>query len=960
MASLLNPGTRGLPMATVLMVDDHPVHRDLMVTLLSSRGHAVLEACDGGQALLIARAQHPDLVVTDLIMPVMDGYELVRELRADPDLAATRVIFCTAGYLRDELAPMAAALGVQHIADKTAEPRSLLAAAEQALAEAAACPAGTLAEGGHEDYLRVLTGKLAAKVRELQAAEIRAAPVPGELQARLHAERAEVRFRGLLEAAPDAVVCADTDGQIVLVNAQTERLFGYRRDELIGQPVEILVPDATKASHPAFRAGYVAEPQPRPMGRGLELLARHRGGSTFPCEISLSTIDTGEGLLVMAAVRDVSRQREATATAARLASIIQSSHDAVIGESLDRVITSWNPGAERLYGYSAAEMIGRPIEVLIPVARRAAEQDIQDTISRGDRVETYQTERLRKDGSLIGVSIMLSPITVASGTITGVSRVSRDISAQQRADGRFRGLLEAAPDAMVCVAADGRIALVNAQTERLFGYRRDELIGQLVDILVPDAVQAGHPAHRTAYLADPRPRQMGAGLELSGRRRDGSTFPAEISLSAIDTDEGILVSAAVRDVSDRLELEAERERLKTQTERDRLERQLLQSQRLESLGQLAGGVAHDFNNLLAVILNYAEFVSEEVAKAPQEEWRAVREDVGQIEQAAQRAAGLTRQLLAFARRDVVQPRALNLNRAIEGVQQLLVRTLGEHVELSTGLAAELGPVLADPGQIEQVLVNLAVNARDAMPAGGRLMITTARTNVDADYAASRVGLRPGMYACLKVSDTGTGMPKNAIDRAFEPFYTTKAKGEGTGLGLATVYGIITQADGYVQIYSEPGLGTTFTILLPETSQPSPPTSPAPREMMTQAHDGAGETVLVVEDEAAMREVTCRILVRNGYRVITAVNGLDAIEVATSHPDPIDLLVTDVIMPQMLGKESADRIRARYPAVKVLFMSGYTQGVLDTKGVLEADVNLIEKPFTEASLLAKLSEIMSGR
>jgi len=195
----------------------------------------------------------------------------------------------------------------------------------------------------------------------------------------------------------------------------------------------------------------------------------------------------------MAAVRDVSRQREATATAARLASIIQSSHDAVIGESLDRVITSWNPGAERLYGYSAAEMIGRPIEVLIPVARRAAEQDIQDTISRGDRVETYQTERLRKDGSLIGVSIMLSPITDASGTITGVSRVSRDISAQQRADGRFRGLLEAAPDAMVCVAADGRIALVNAQTERLFGYRRDELIGQLVDILVPDAVQAGIP-----------------------------------------------------------------------------------------------------------------------------------------------------------------------------------------------------------------------------------------------------------------------------------------------------------------------------------------------------------------------------------------------------------------------------------------------------------------------------------
>jgi hypothetical protein len=520
------------------------------------------------------------------------------------------------------------------------------------------------------------------------------------------------------------------------------------------------------------------------------------------------------------------------------------------------------------------------------------------------------------------------------------------------ADHLFVGLLEGAPDAMVCVAGDGRITLVNAQAERLFGYPRAELVGQPVEVLVPDAARAAHPGHRRRYVADPKPRPMGAKSQLSGRRRDGSTFPAEISLSALETGDGILVTAAVRDVTEQLELRAERERLRRQADRDRLEAQLQQSQRLESLGQLAGGVAHDFNNLLAVISNYAEFISEEAAKGPgQANLLTVREDVQQIQRAAERAAELTHQLLAFARRDVAQPRPLNLNEVITDVKQLLKRTLGEHVVLKTDLVPELCPVLMDPGQLEQVLVSLAVNARDAMPGGGTLSVTTGVRDIGP---AAVAGLEPGRYARMEISDTGIGMAKEVLDRIFEPFFTTKPKGCGTGLGLATVYGIITRARGHLEVRSEPGAGATFTILLPATGRDVVAGSG------TRADPGAGgETVLVVEDEPAMLEVTRRILSRNGYQVLAASNGREAIEVAAGHPERIDVLLSDVVMPGMPGKDAAERIAAIRPEVKVLFMSGYTHGLLDTHGVMTPGVNLIEKPFTEKSLLAKLRQVIAA-
>ena len=638
---------------------------------------------------------------------------------------------------------------------------------------------------------------------------------------------------GLLEAAPDAIVAVRVDGRIAVVNAAAERLFGYARDEMVGQQVEMLVPDAVRGLHPGHRSGYLSDPRPRPMGAGMELAARRKDGVEFPAEISLSAIDTDEGLLATAAIRDV---------------------------------TDW-----------------------------------------------------------------------------------------KKAEAKFRGLLEAAPDAIVGVDPDGRIALVNAQAERLFGYPRAELEGQPVEILVPHGVRGQHPAHRSRYFADPRQRPMGAGMQLAARRKDGTEFPAEISLSALDTEDGMLVSAAIRDVTDRIEAQAERERLKTQAERERLVGQLHQSQRLESLGQLAGGVAHDFNNLLGAILNYAAFVEEEVAAAgrPGQDWAAVGRDVEQIRRAAERATNLTHQLLAFGRREIVQPQVLTLNAIVVEVEQLLRRSLGEHIELTTTLAPSLWPVLADPGQLEQVLVNLAVNARDAMPGGGTLTIDTANVDVDDDYVNTRHGLKTGRHVRLRVSDTGTGIPKHVLARVFEPFFTTKPKGEGTGLGLATVYGIITQADGYAELYSEPGLGTTFTALLPVTDRTPTQTQPA----APTRHARGGETVLVVEDEDAMREVTRRILARNGYHVITAADGAGAVDLAARLEGDIHLLITDVIMPQMLGKEVADRIHATRPGIRTLFMSGYAHPVLANQGTLDPGVTLLEKPFTESGLLTKIKEVL---
>jgi two-component system cell cycle sensor histidine kinase/response regulator CckA len=518
--------------------------------------------------------------------------------------------------------------------------------------------------------------------------------------------------------------------------------------------------------------------------------------------------------------------------AAWLAAIVESSDDAMTGKTLDGVITSWNSAAERLYGYRAAEILGRNVSVLIPPDRPAELGPILERVANGGHVEKYETQRLRKDGTIVDVSITISPIRDATNTIVGASTVARDISDRNRA--------------------------------------------------------------ATELLA--------------------------------------------------------------------LQDRLNQAQRLESLGQLAGGIAHDFNNLLAGMMNYAALASDGLEKltmrlglGEDEEAATLCQDLAEITVVATRAAQLTRQLLIFSRREVPRAEVIDLNAIVTDMEKLLGQALGEAIELVTDLAPDLPRTNVDRGQIEQVLMNLVVNARDAMPRGGRLRIETAGCEAEGDWARQQ-GDRAASCVCLMVSDTGCGMAPDVRARAFDPFFTTKAKGEGSGLGLATVYGIVTQAGGGVVVRSEPGLGTTIRVELPTTEAVA---GPAQEVLPGKPTTSLGETILLVEDEDIVREPTMRILARNGYTVLSASNAGEALKVAHEHTGTISLLLTDVVMPGRSGKDLAAELSRLRPGTRVLYMSGYNQEVVIHEDATDGGLNLIEKPFIAVDLLRAIRQVLDS-
>lgn len=511
-------------------------------------------------------------------------------------------------------------------------------------------------------------------------------------------------------------------------------------------------------------------------------------------------------------------------------------------------------------------------------------------------------------------------------------------------------LLDLLPDPVLGLDRDRRIVHWNAAAEQLYGYARAEALSRTGPELL--RMRFAMPLAEILELVTDTGEWSGDAVLIT---KDGRELTVESHWSARYDECGELagVLAIDRDITARLAGLGDDEPRRATFERRRLQRRMHRSERLETIGQLAGGIAHDFNNSLAVIINYAALIAPELEREErqtgQARWGSVRADLREIEAAAQRAARLTHQLLAFSREDLGNPVECSLNEAVEQSLKLLERTIGEHITLEVSLDPGLRPVMADPGQLEQTLVSLAVNSRDAMPNGGRLSIETMNIELDAECCTAQSELEPGAYVRLRVSDTGVGMTPEVIEHAFDPFFTTKSVGQGTGLGLATVYGVIRRVGGSAQFYSEAGLGTTFVALLPASEAKVAPASPP-----VPLARGSGQTILLVEDEDALREATRRILEQAGYTVVAVSEGALALEVAGEHE--IDLLLTDVVMPEMQGHQLAAEMKARDPGLKALFISGFAQPVFAEASQMTAE-QLIEKPYTAQVLLARVADAL---
>jgi PAS domain S-box-containing protein len=743
---------------------------------------------------------------------------------------------------------------------------------------------------------------------------------------------------------------------------------------------------------------------------------------------------------------------------------VESSNDAIITKSLDGTITGWNPAAERLFGYTATEAVGKSIDLIVPPDRGAEARDILRRIGWGETVELYETERLRKDGRKVEVSLGISPIKTPSGTIIGATNTVRDITESRKTqqalrqeieerrrifevsqdlilvsdpkgilvqvspsaetilgylpaemvghsaidfihgddldktreemraarrgqrsrnfdaryvhkDGRIvmlswmgawsepvkrhffvgrdmtesrlaqetlreseqlaRGIIETALDAFVQIDESGSILNWNSQAEKIFGWSRKDALGKnAIELIIAPSERGELKAALGRFLSTGADQILGRRREVKAQRRDGKEFTAELSVTALRRREGTLFNGFFRDLTEKIAAE------------DRIR----QSEKMEALGQLTGGIAHDFNNILTVITGTIEILADAVEKEPQ-----LAAITKMIDDAAARGADLTQHLLAFARKQPLQPRETDVNTLMMDTAKLLRPTLGEQIEIESVFEDEVCVATVDPNQLATAILNLALNARDAMPDGGKLILETGSAVLDENYANLHSDVRPGRYALIAVSDTGTGIPAAILDKVFNPFFTSKGPGKGTGLGLSMVYGFVKQSAGHIKIYSEEGHGTTVKMYLPPGTG-APVTSDVSTTSTTQ---GGHETILVVEDDKLVRDYVLTQLHSLGYVTLDAANAAEALAIVGAGKD-FDLLFTDVIMPgAMNGRQLANELQKRHPRLKVLFTSGYTENAIIHHGRLDSGVLLLAKPYRKSDMAAMIRKALAG-
>jgi PAS domain S-box-containing protein len=806
-------------MTRILIVDDSDTNLYLLRALLQGNGFAIDEARHGQDALDSARKNPPDLVVSDLLMPVMDGYTLLRHWRNDGPLRAIPFIVYTATYTEPRDERLAMALGADAFLLKPAEPEALVECIREVLEkrERGMLPSAT--ERPAEDqvllkeYNEVLIQKLEKKALQLGKANRELLDEIAERKRTEHALReSEDRYRNLFNAITDPLFVYDSESLMILaVNEAAVSHYGYSRDEFSTMSITAL----SGADHGASE---IDQALYRTAPGASRRAGRHqtRDGNVIEVELSAHKLDFAGRAAYVVQVRDVTQIRRVEAEVSQkrrlLQAVVEGTSDAVFVKDLEGKYLLFNDSAARAVGMSVEEVLGRDDTALFSPedARTVMEND--RAVVESNEVHIVE-EHLLSGGVQRVFHALKAPYRDEDGTVIGVVGVSRDI-----------------------------------------------------------------------------------------------------------------------------------------TEHRKLEEQLRQSQKMEAIGRLAGGVAHDFNNLLTIISGHAELLQSTFGASETD-----IESLDAIGEASARAAALTRQLLGFSRKTMLQPKVLDVNIVIEETSKMLRRLIGEDIHYTTVLAPRLNLVKVDPGQLNQMIMNLVVNARDAMPKGGSLTIETRNVELSGDYADTHLDCKAGPHVMLAITDTGCGMSRDLAARIFEPFFTTKEVGKGTGLGLAMVFGIVQQSDGCIHVYSEPGRGSTFRIYLPAVdAELEEDTSFDARTDLS-----GSETILLVEDDEGVRGLARRCLENFGYVVVSAADGREALAIAQSTQAPLHLVLTDVVMPTMGGPELAEHLRDQFPRVKVLFTSGYTDDAVVRHGLLSANVAFIQKPYSPKELLAKVRRVLDA-
>ena len=743
-----------------------------------------------------------------------------------------------------------------------------------------------------------------------------------------HAER-ERLFSAAVESSNDAIITTSLDGTITGWNSAAERLYGYAAADVTGKNIAILVPTARlpEVQDTLRRIGW---------GESIEhneTMRLRKDGSEIEVSLSISPIKAPPGATIGISnvARDITDSNK-TRLALRqqteeLRRVFEASQDLIVVMDSRGSVVQISPSCLTILGYRPGEMIGRSGVGFIHPDHLEKSREEMRALRRGQHRPTADTRWIRKGGR----EVWLSWLGVWSEPAERFFFVGRDMTESRLAQETLResaqlarGIIDTALDAFVQVDEHGIVRGWNSQAETIFGWPREDALGRDVFELI--ASQPGHgplEIELKRFLLSGREKVLRPRREIQVRRRDGEEFIAELSVTALKTRDGLLFNGFIRDLTDKIATE------------DRIR----QAAKMEAVGQLTGGIAHDFNNILTVITGTIEILADAVRDEPQ-----LAAITRMIDGAASRGADLTQHLLAFARKQPLEPRETDVNTLIIDTAKLMQRTLGEHVEIQSVFEDESCLAIVDPNQLATAILNLALNARDAMPDGGKLIIETGMVVLDEHYAKTNNDVRPGCYAMIAVSDTGTGIPAGMLDKVFNPFFTSKGPGKGTGLGLSMVYGFVKQSAGHIMIYSEEGHGTTIKMYLPPATGASVAAEPGQALKV----EGGHETILVVEDDMLVRDYVLTQLHSLGYATLDAANATEALAIVNAGP-PFDLLFTDVIMPGFNGRQLANEILKTRPEMKVLFTSGYTENAIIHHGRLDEGVLLLAKPYRKSDM-----------